>query len=70
MNTYYLVIIHRNTREIMVILRCGINHLASDVAYNYAVWCGVEYQDLIWNKVTCADYNDVLENKAMLNALS
>ena len=69
MNTYYLVIIHRNTREIMVILRCGINHLASDVAYNYAVWYGVEYQDLIWNQCVCADYNDVLDNKDVLENL-
>jgi len=70
MNTYYLVIIHRNTREIMVILKCGINHLASDVVYNYAKWNGVEYTELLYKAVICADYNDVLENKAILNALS
>ena len=70
MNTYYLVITNRKTNEVMVILKCNINHLASDVAYNYAQWSGVEYKDLSYRIVTCADYNDVLENKAILNALS
>ena len=70
MNTYHLVIMNRKTKEVMVILRCHTNHQPLDVLYNYAQWNGVEYKDLSYKIVTCADYNDVLENKAILNALS
>jgi hypothetical protein len=68
-NTYYIVIMNRRSREVMVVLRCHNNILPMEVLESYAKWNGVELKDLLYKVVTCADYNDVLEGKDILENL-
>ena len=66
MNHYYLVIMHRKTREVMVILKCYRKHVPSIVVETYAIWNGVEPRDLLYKEVRCGDYEDILVGKDFL----
>ena len=66
---YYMVIMHRKTKEVMIVLRCEHHHSPLNVLRTYAEWNGVEYKDLLYNRVRCADYNEVLEGKDMLESI-
>lgn len=67
MNHYYMVISHRKTKEVMVVLKCHRKHEPIDVLKNYAEWNDTPFIDLLYRVIICADYNDILQNKDILH---
>lgn len=61
---------NRKTYEVLIVLKCKRDVFPMDAVYSYAKWNGQEFLDLVYKIVTCADYNDILECKDILNNVS
>ncbi len=66
MNTYYMIVMHRATRELIVILRVEPPYSPIVALLEYADWAGFELKDLLWNTAPCHNFSEVIEGKDIL----